>query len=80
MKVGSQPELYEGSLILPGQTESRRVSVSLYNDVKVVKIVFTEPAAGSTDWEGFDVFMARRLKYVEVTFKTTVKPAIFEPV
>ena len=72
--MASQPERYEGSLVLPGQTEPLGVSVSLDHDAKAVKVAFAEPAAGSTEWEGFDVFMARRLKYVEVTFKTTGLP------
>jgi hypothetical protein len=72
--VASKPERYEGSLVLPGQTEPRAVSVSLDEDATAVKISFTEPAAGSMVWEGSDVFMARRLKYVEVTFRTTGLP------
>ena len=72
--MASNPERYEGTLILPGETEPRGVSMSLDQDAKAVKVAFSEPAAGSSEWEGSEVTVARRLKYVEVTFRTMGLP------
>ena len=72
----SEPEWeeYQGTLTLPGETEPRNVSVNLNNEAQAAKVHFETPAAGSADWEGSKVQMARRLKYHEVVFSTVGLP------
>lgn len=65
---------YIGSLVLPGEQESRKVSISLNIPNETVQVRFAEPVDGESDWSGSDVKLARRLKYNEAVFSTTGLP------
>ena len=67
-------EEYEGTLTLPSEAEPRNVSVNLNKDAQAAKVHFDTPVAGSVDWEGSKVVVARRLKYYEVVFSTVGLP------
>jgi hypothetical protein len=64
-----------GRMGLPGDKNTHGVSVSLSIEEQVVNVRFDSPVGGSSDWEGVDVQMARRLKFHEVVFKTRGLPA-----
>ena len=65
---------YVGSLVLPGEQESRQVTISMNTSDQTVQVRFAEPVGGESDWSGSDVKLARRLKYNEAVFSTTGLP------
>ena len=65
---------YKGTMTIPGDQESRPVSVVYSEDDQSATVRFEEPVAGATKWEGTQVRIVRRLKYEEVVFITTGLP------
>ena len=65
---------FKGEVNLPGDKNTYAVAIFVDRDRQVVKVQFDTPVAGSSDWQGSSVLMARRLKYHEVIFKTMDVP------
>lgn len=65
---------YQGSLTLPGEQDTRNVSVDLDVEGGKVRVSFDEPIEGSADWDGTSVMVAKRMKYDEVICITTGLP------
>ena len=65
---------YKGTLVLPGQKESREVSISMNTAEQTVLVRFAQPVEGESDWSGSNVRVVRRLKYNEAVFSTTGLP------
>jgi hypothetical protein len=63
-----------GEMSLPGDKNVHSVSVSLSTERGAVNVHFDSPVGGSSDWEGVNVQMARRLKFHEFVFGTRGLP------
>jgi hypothetical protein len=71
---GPNLKVYRGEVIMPGDKESHSVSVLVDEERDAVSLRFDGPVAGSSDWEGLSPRITRRLKYLEVIFKTLGLP------
>ncbi len=65
---------YTGTMTIPGEQESRPVSVVFSEDDQAATVRFKEPVAGAAEWQGTRVRIVRRPKYEEVVFITTGLP------
>ena len=65
---------YRGEVVIPADKESHPVTVIVDEEGHAVRLRFDDPIAGSSDWEGLSPQVTRRLKYLEVIFKTMGLP------
>ena len=65
---------YSGAMTLPGEQETRPVSVVYDRDGSSAVVRFDEPVAGAAEWPASQVSVVRRLKYEEIIFITTGLP------
>ena len=65
---------YRGEVVIPADKGSHPVSVLVDEERHAVSLRFDDPVAGSSDWEGHSAQVTRRLKYLEVIFKTSGLP------
>ena len=61
-------------MVLPGEQDERKVSLSLNKETPSVDIHFEEPIEGKTEWQAQSLTVANRLKYDEVVFTTIGLP------
>ena len=66
-----QVQEYKGVMVLPGEQDERKVSLSLNRETPSVDIRFDEPIEGEMEWQAQNLTVANRLKYVEFVFTTT---------
>ena len=73
---GKGPNLkeYRGKVVVPADNQSHLVTVFVDEERESVNLRFDGPLAGSSDWEGLSPQVTRRLKYLEVIFKTKGLP------
>ncbi len=69
-----QVQEYKGVMVLPGEQDERKVSLSLNRETPSVDIRFDEPIEGEMEWQAQNLTVANRLKYVEFVFTTTGLP------
>lgn len=65
---------YRGKVVVPTDKQSHAVSVTVDEERGAVSLHFDDPVAGSSEWEGLSPQVTRRLKYLEVIFKTMGLP------
>ena len=69
------PDLYAGSVRVPGTEGAVGVSLGVDLDAPAVSVDFAEPVAGSRRWNGASITVRRLQKYDEVHFLTHGLPA-----
>ena len=67
-------DVYEGSVVIPSETDQRSVTALIDREGKAVTLRFSEPVAGSDQWVGSKVRVVERLRYDEIQFATTDLP------
>ena len=65
---------YQGSVVIPSETDWRDVTALIDREGKAVTLRFDEPVAGSDQWVGSNVNVVERLKYDEIQFATNDLP------
>jgi len=65
---------YEGSVVIPSETDQRSVTALIDREGKAVTLRFSEQVAGSDQWVGSKVRVVERLRYDEIQFATTDLP------
>ncbi len=71
--MGRQSE-YSGAMTVPGEQETRPVSIVYDRDGSRAAVRFEEPVAGAAEWQASQLSVVQRLKYEEVIFITTGLP------
>lgn len=67
-------ETLQGSMTIPTETEPRQVAILLDRSREAVSLRFTEPVAGSAEWDGGSLRVVDRPKYTEIQFVTLGLP------
>ena len=65
---------YQGSVVIPSETDQRTVTALIDREGKAVTLRFDEPVAGSDQWVGSKVKIVERLRYDEIQFATNDLP------
>ena len=67
-------EEYNGSVTIPGESETTRLSLFLDNESIKVVLLFDSAVGGAMRWIGSSVRITERLKYTEILFETVDVP------